>query len=253
MLEMRRSKSDSSSLAELHSALSSSNGAGCVPDATKLFADGATTKTTKTDNQTIANLIFAAGVPSKDVGRVYLKLAGRVLPTDKHRAKAYIGRTLKHARIDEERWLLHDRAIPCDPLSALWDALALNQIRPGDGERQRTLRALLETGIALLSPHQRSLVRAWMARSGENNVVEIHAALPQFCGHGAYHCKNKAFARLTRIVAGLAAATGNLDLRPSGARKYSRHKQELRSRQKSTIAIFKKPGGARLVRREGEP
>ena len=92
-----------------------------------------------------------------------------------------------------------------------------------------------------------------MARSSENNVVEIHAALPQICGHGAYHCKNKAFARLTRIVAGLAAATGNLDLRPSGARKYSRHKQELRSRQKSTIAIFKKPGGARLVRREGEP
>ena len=252
MLEMRRSKSDSSSLAELHSALSSSNGAGCVPDATKLFADGATTKTTKTDNQTIANLIIAAGVPPKDVGRVYLKLAGRVLPTDKHRAKAYIGRTLKHARIDEERWLLHDRAIPCDPLSALWDALALNQIRPGDGERQRTQRALLETGIALLSPHQRSLVRAWVDRSDENNVCEIHAALQQTCGYGAYHCKKKAFANLTRIVSGLAAATGNSDLRDNDGRKCSRRRLEFRSRQKSTTAIFKNPDVVRLERREGD-
>ncbi len=221
-----------------------------MPDATKMLAEGATAKTTKTDNQTIANLIFAAGVPPKDVGRVYIKLAGRVLPTDRHRAKAYIGRTLKHARIDEARWHLRNPAVPCDPLSALWDALVLNQDRPGDGERNSTLRTLMETGIALLSPHQRSLVRAWMARSGENNLVEIHEALPQICGHGAYHCKNKAFARLTRIVAGLAAATGNLDLRPSGAQW---HEQEHHSRQKSTIAIFKKPGGARLVRREGEP
>ncbi len=186
-----------------------------MPEATKTLPGNAATKTTKTDNKTIANLIFAAGVPRKYVGRVYLKLAGHALPTDEDEAKAYIRRTLQHALIDKERRRMRDRALSWDPQSALWDTLAFNQIRPDDVERKRTLRALIQTGIALLSLHQRDLVRAWVDRSDENNVFEIHEVLQQTCGYGAYHCKNKAFARLTRIVSGLAAATGNSDLRPT--------------------------------------
>jgi hypothetical protein len=138
-----------------------------------------------------------------------------------------------------------------DPLSAVWGALAFNQIRPDDVEHKKTLRALIQTGLALLSPHQRNLVRAWVDRSDENNVPEIHGVLPQTCGYGAYHCKNKAFASLTRIVSGLAAATGNSDLRHNDGRKCSRRRTEFRSRQRNTTAIFKNPDVVRLQRREG--
>jgi hypothetical protein len=186
-----------------------------VPEATKTLPNSATTKTAKTDGKTIAHLILAAGVPREHVGRVYLKLAGHALPTDEDEAKAYIRRTLQRAIIDTERRRIRDPALSWDPLSALWDALAFNQIRPDDVEHKKTLRALIQTGIALLSLHQRNLVRAWVDRSDENNVPKIHEVLQQTCGCGAYHCKNKAFARLTRIVSGLAAATGNSDLRPT--------------------------------------
>ena len=218
-----------------------SDGAGCVPEATKTLPDSATTETAKTDNKTIANLIVAAGVPRKYFGRVYLKLASHALPTDEDKAKAYVRRTLQRALIDEERRRIRDRALSWHPLSALWDALAFNEIRPDDVERKKTLRALIQTGIALLSPHQRNLVRAWVDRSDENNVLEIHEALPQTCGYGAYHCKNTAFASLTRIVSGLAAATGNSDLRPNGARKCSRRRLEFRSQKKTRRRFSKIP------------
>jgi hypothetical protein len=208
-------------------------------------------KTTKTDDKTVANLIFAAGVPRKHVGKVYLKLSGRALPADKEEAKAYIGQTFKRTLIDEERRSVRDRLVPANPLSVVWDKLALDQVRPDDVERKNTLQALLQTGIALLSPHQRNLVRAWMDRSDRNNVTEIHAALPQACGHGAYHCKNKAFARLTRIVSGLAMATGNSDLRPSGPRERSRRGLESRSRQKNATSILKNSACVRFVGGEG--
>ena len=255
---MRPFGPDPSIIAGLLSAPSSvapkteSDGAGCVPEATKTLPGNAATKTTKTDNKTIANLIFAAGIPRKYFGRVYLKLAGHALPTDEDKAKAYVRRTLQRVLIDEERRRIRDRALPWDPLSALWDALTFNQIRPDDVERKKTLRALIQTGIALLSPHQRNLVRAWVDRSDENNVLEIHEALPQTCGYGAYHCKNTAFASLTRIVSGLAAATGNSDLRPNGARKCSRRRLEFRSRQENTTAIFKNPGVVRLEWGKGD-
>ena len=229
-----------------------SDGAGCVPEATKTLPDSTTSKTDKTDNKTIANLIFAAGVPRKYVGRVYLKLAGHVLPTDENGAKAYIRRTLQCAIIDTERRRMRDPALSWDPLSAVWDALAFNQIRPDDVEHKKTLRALIQTGLALLSPHQRNLVRAWVDRSDENNVPEIHGVLPQACGYGAYHCKKKAFARLTRIVSGLAVATGNSDLRHNDGRKCSRRRTEFRSRQRNTTAIFKNPGVGRLQGGEGD-
>lgn len=207
-------------------------------------------KTAKTDKKTIANLILAAGVPRKYVGRVYFKLAKHALPTDEDKAKAYIRRTLKNVLIDiaREQRRIRDRALSLDPLSALWDAF--NQIRPDDVERKKTLRALIQTGIALLSLHERGFVRAWVDRSDENNVSEIHKALQQTCGHGAYHCKKKAFANLTRIVSGLAAATGNSDLRHNDGRKCSWCRTEFRSRQRNTTAIFKNPGGGRLQGRE---
>jgi hypothetical protein len=203
------------------------------------------TQNAKTDKRTIADLIFAAGVPPEDAGVVYLKLASRALPEDEHQAKAYIRRTLQRARIDEERRHLHDRLTYWDPLSARWDVLVANQFPADDGELKWTLHVLVQMGITLLPPHQRSLVRAWMARSGENNVVDIHEALPKSCGQGAYHCKNKAFTHLTRIVAGLATAMG-WDLRLGSASERSRRERELRARQRGT-AILKKPGGARLM------
>jgi|GEM_PF-2587902 hypothetical protein len=237
---MRRYRSNLSSIAGPLSHLSSG-------------AIDATAKTTETDSRTIAKLIFAAGVPRKYVGKVYLKLADHDLPTDEDRAKAYIHRTLRHAiiDIDREQHRIHDLALSWNPQSALWDAF--NQIRPDDVERKKTFRALIQTGIALLSPHQRSLVRAWVDRSDENNVCEIHAALQQTCGYGAYHCKKKAFANLTRIVSGLAAATGNSDLRDNDGRKCSRRRLEFRSRQRNTTAIFKNPGVGRLEQRGGNP
>ncbi|MBN2576221.1 MAG: hypothetical protein JXP73_16795 [Deltaproteobacteria bacterium] len=206
----------------------------------------------KIDDKAIANLIFAAGIPRKHVGSVYLKLAGHALSLDEREAKSYVSRTHRHALIDEKRRHRRHPVLPLDPLSAVWDALAHDQIRPDDVERKKTLQALMQTGIALLSPHQRSLVRAWMDRSHEENVTEIHEALPQPCGLGAYHCKNMAFANLTRIVSGLAVATGNSDLRPAGAAACAGRRPGLRSRQKNARAIFKNPTGARLERGEGE-
>jgi hypothetical protein len=208
-------------------------------------------KAAKTDEQTIANLIFAARVPRKHVGRVYLKLAAHALPADEGQAKRYVGQTLKRALIDKERRRRRDPASPCPPQSALWDALALSQVQPDDVERKKTQRALLQIGIALLPPHQRDLVRAWLARSDQSNVTEIHESLPQTCGFGAYHCKNKAFARLSRIVSGLAVATGNSELRPDGAAKGSGRRPGSRSRQENARAIFKNLAGARLERRGG--
>jgi hypothetical protein len=200
----------------------------------------------------IANLIFAARVPRKHVGGLYLKLAGHALPSDEREAKGYVGQALRHALIDEERRRTRNPVAPWDPLSGLSNALAANPIRPDDLERQKTLRALLQTGIALLPPHQRSLVRAWMERSDRNNMTAIHGALPQPCRYGAYHCKNRAIARLTRIVSGLAVASGNPDLCPDAPGKQPRRGQGSRAREK-TAAFSKNPAGVRSERGEGNP
>jgi hypothetical protein len=208
-------------------------------------------KAAKTDDQTIANLIFEARVPRKDVARVYFKLMGHALPADEKLAKAYVRRTLQRARIDEKRRAKRDRAFSWHPQSAVWDKLTLDQIHPDDVERKQTMHALIQTGIALLSPHYRSLVRAWLDRSAKNNVTEIHESLPQSCGFGAYHCKNKAFATLTRIVSGLAVATGNSELRPDDAAKCSGRRPGSRSRQENATAISKNLASARSEGRGG--
>jgi hypothetical protein len=180
-------------------------------------------------NEALARRLVAARVPREALGEVYLKLAYRDLPDDDKQAKRYVDRTARHVFIDEVRDGTRNHVFACDPFGTFWETFARDPLISAWWDSEHTLvrdklHVLVEIGIALLSPHERSLVRQWAMRSDHHkpSVIEIHENLEEPCGRGAHLCRRTTFDKLMRIVRGLATETGVTTPEPRTGRSKKR-------------------------------
>jgi hypothetical protein len=164
-------------------------------------------------DETLADLIRAAGVPRESIAEVFLKLSGRDIPDDPNAAARYIKRVARNIFLDEMRRQAREGVFACEPDDQIWDGFASEpSITVGwdNAIGKEKLGVLIEIGIAMLSPHERQLVRLWAARPNDRrvSVAAIHAQTREPCGHGPDYCCRATLAKLTRIVFGIGVATG---------------------------------------------
>jgi hypothetical protein len=163
-------------------------------------------------DEILADLIRAAGVPRELIAQVFLKLSGRDIPDDPRVAARYIKRAAHNIFLDEMRRQARECTFACEPDDPVWDGFATEpSITVGwdNAICKGKLSVLIEIGIAMLTPHERQLVRLWAARPNDRrvSVAAIHAATRGPCGHGPDYCCRATLAKLTRIVFGIAVAT----------------------------------------------
>jgi hypothetical protein len=163
-------------------------------------------------DEILADLIRAAGVPRELIAQVFLKLTGREIPDDPKAAVRYVKRVAHNIFLDEMRRQARAGTFACEPDDPVWDGFATEPSIPVGWDNaicKERLSVLIEIGIAMLSPHERQLVRLWATRPNDRrvSVATIHAATRESCGHGPDYCCRATLAKLTRIVFGIAVAT----------------------------------------------